>query len=916
MSLALLLAVALPAISFPDAPLAARYEIVESLGATDGYAAMAIDPQTDHPVVALIDTATLDQTAVRPAELYLRRYDGWTWQRERIGSVPMVGTIGDNARDLRIAINASGRVHVLLIEPHGAGTADDALVHIEAIPGAPVRHVLDVGNVATPTLTMNAASEPIAAWIDTARSDGVGVLRVQQRALGTWSAVAPFGVTSTASRPAFAVQPIGTLAHPELVYAELDSSSHQVRWARIAGSQVADQPIATFVPGNGDRLQWQYFATRADGSSEIAIVIARPPPSIGAPPPHIVQRRVRVAGSTQFVCAGSCAPILTALTAQGLAPNALAVGPGQQWALTFNDLNQRYRLFRERSGATFSELAIHSLAKVHDVAYDSEGQLHALALDFSNHRDLVWVRELPPWVIRQGPSGLSADSVLALTEDSSGAPVFYAQHVPNGSGSVWTVVDGGFSERPLPPALDVDDVRLDVDSLDRPHLALKSANGQVHYAFWTGSDWSIQALGGPLADDFDLALGPDGRAFVLLRHGAHSRIWTQGLAANAPRWLVAADGLTRVRLAATGFPGSLFVAGHDPAGDGTSGIRVLRIDADWPSGVLTETLLAPLNDAGLSIYGAQVVALDVAQLDRPAIAYSVSFSGTHRLDYAIWVNGSWTRIAGEIISPSAERQMRDAQLRHVQRGGAQPRLLFTYDQTGERRIRLAQADGGDIWQAEPLGAASTGQRLAMTQYGNTRLAFIDLQGTMSIATHYGTPSFGAPLAPTNMRSGQFILWLCVCQLVNRCNPGSGFDTQRGSGQLPLLARLHGRFQATPAGRYYLDLYHRHAAEILGTTLGFAEHFEARQRTFADLFPALNAFAEGDGSDYVLSPQMLASARTVWEGWAQRGSPELAAAIQFELERSNNLQSYANLNFEQWFQSLQTGPSAMLADGFE
>jgi hypothetical protein len=76
---------------------------------------------------------------------------------------------------------------------------------------------------------------------------------------------------------------------------------------------------------------------------------------------------------------------------------------------------------------------------------------------------------------------------------------------------------------------------------------------------------------------------------------------------------------------------------------------------------------------------------------------------------------------------------------------------------------------------------------------------------------------------------------------------------------------------------------------------------------ADLLPGLSAFR--------LRPEMLASAREVWQGWAAAGSPELAAAVDFELARSNNLQDYANLDFETWFAGLQPAPP-MFADGFE
>lgn len=161
--------------------------------------------------------------------------------------------------------------------------------------------------------------------------------------------------------------------------------------------------------------------------------------------------------------------------------------------------------------------------------------------------------------------------------------------------------------------------------------------------------------------------------------------------------------------------------------------------------------------------------------------------------------------------------------------------------------------------------------------------------------------------------------MCICEEGEACdNSITGTLPPRGVGvggtaDLSLLLRT--RFAQTPNGRYYLDLFAQHGLEM--AQLMLADPFAAARRANAyQLFVhGLRAFADGDGSRFTMSAPMLESAREVWQYWVDNGSPELAAAVARELQRTDNLQSFAGMSFEQWFATLP-GEPPVFADGFE
>jgi hypothetical protein len=925
--LPLTLAAGLSAVSFPDIPIAARYEIVEALGATDAYAAMAINPQNDHPVVALIDTSTLNQTQVRPADLFLRRYDGWTWQRERIGSVPMLGSLSDNIRDLRIAINPAGRVFVLLIEPNGVGAADDTLVTIEAVPGAPQRTVLDVGQVISPSLSINANGEPIAAWVKQTQTDRSGELRVRQRFLGNWSVVSVTPGARTAL-PTFAAKLIQN--SPELIFAEISATEHRVRHAVINGSQVSLQDIASFQTSAGDSLQWQYFAQRADGSAEIAMIIARPPTAVGAPIPHIVHRRVRATATGGFACATACIEDLPTLSSQGFASSALALGPGSRRAFTFRDRDQRFRIFREDlPRAAFSELAVSQLAKVHDVAYNSTGQLHALALDFSNHRDLILVRELPPWVNARiptaelGPAIGGVSRAFAMTVAEDGSPVVYGRRSSNdGPGAVWQLENGGFVEYPLPTGLRITDVTL--IARESLHMVFRNDLDQrAYYARLRNGVWLVEAVSPEQThfDDLSLGLAVDDAPRMMWREGSVLRLAARTNQVWVVRDLTVAGVMSPIRAKMIAVENShiAYVAWFDTV---IEQLRVVFVAGDIALSPQSEELALPKPPAGWST-GA--FAFDISRSDAGllSLAFTETVGASHRLAYMYRDGHIWRTLGFEPTAfgaPVPDRIWLD----HGMGSARSPRIMWTVPEAGASRLFYAENTSfGGSWRIQDLGQVQfPTANLALDANGLPHLAYSEL-GSMRVARKLEIVN-GESIGPVaNSSPSPLALCLCILQFFGPhldCFTGeidrSKFNVTPDAGFGSTFKKVRRRFASTAAGRYYSDLYQRFGPEILTLTFANQTLHELHARTLEDFKPALIAFAEGNGGNYVLSPQMLVSARQVWEGWAQFGSPELAAVIQFELLRSNNLQAYINLSFEQWFQALQPGPGAMLANGFE
>lgn len=182
---------------------------------------------------------------------------------------------------------------------------------------------------------------------------------------------------------------------------------------------------------------------------------------------------------------------------------------------------------------------------------------------------------------------------------------------------------------------------------------------------------------------------------------------------------------------------------------------------------------------------------------------------------------------------------------------------------------------------------------------------------------------------------------CVIRVVNNCfaqpiclflSLGSGACPLRSleqpfaavssapdfSSATDLGGRLRLHFSDTSAGRYYLDLWAEHGAEIMALTQAHPRLYWQRATSFASFAPALTGLVEGRGSQYTFTPELIRQAHEVWSAWRELGSPALRLAITQELERLDQFQVFAGQNFDQWFAGLSVGSagSQLLRNGFE
>ena len=149
------------ALSPPSTPVEPRYELIDALGAIDVVVDIAVDPAGLRPTLLYYDTTTAETSTPKLIPLKLARFDRFAWVSSTLALVNRRDLTAPDARDLRLAIDASGAAHALVIESNGAGSADDALIYFgHDAQGATLREQIDVSGVQQIALTVDGVSEP------------------------------------------------------------------------------------------------------------------------------------------------------------------------------------------------------------------------------------------------------------------------------------------------------------------------------------------------------------------------------------------------------------------------------------------------------------------------------------------------------------------------------------------------------------------------------------------------------------------------------------------------------------------------------------------------------------------------------------------------------------------------------------
>jgi hypothetical protein len=247
--------------------------------------------------------------------------------------------------------------------------------------------------------------------------------------------------------------------------------------------------------------------------------------------------------------------------------------------------------------------------------------------------------------------------------------------------------------------------------------------------------------------------------------------------------------------------------------------------------------------------------------------------------------------------------------------------VVAYFSLNPARLLLASADGGlDTVRVETitedLGAFPT--QVQMIYDNQPRLVYADGNGQIIYTFPTARSVIPAPLHNDNNRyrkvgmvTGTGDIFTCLAFFLVR-----RFDlhtlTARADGDDPLtdgavIGSLADIFRRTTAGQRYIDLYTHHALDLAAAVAADPALIWDSYRVMQNFMPGLEGFVKGDGEAFMISEEMTTNALAIWQRLAAAGSPALAAAINEELTRTENLAIFAGESFDHW--AAQIGVSA-------
>ena len=116
--------------------------------------------------------------------------------------------------------------------------------------------------------------------------------------------------------------------------------------------------------------------------------------------------------------------------------------------------------------------------------------------------------------------------------------------------------------------------------------------------------------------------------------------------------------------------------------------------------------------------------------------------------------------------------------------------------------------------------------------------------------------------------------------------------------LTTLRALRDMFALSTAGRRYINLYYTYAPETGRLGLANPSLLWDSYRTLQNFLPGFKSLAAGDGSDIVITQQMVDQVNNIADRLVAAGSPALASVIDTERAKYNHLQDFAGKTFQQ------------------
>ncbi|MFZ1397726.1 MAG: hypothetical protein WAS33_12545 [Candidatus Promineifilaceae bacterium] len=253
--------------------------------------------------------------------------------------------------------------------------------------------------------------------------------------------------------------------------------------------------------------------------------------------------------------------------------------------------------------------------------------------------------------------------------------------------------------------------------------------------------------------------------------------------------------------------------------------------------------------------------------------------------------------------------------------------------TTDNAVRLYKADGeGLVWSEEGVVAAGTAVR------SHVNLAFGDRERLSYLENGFVMHAFRtattiAPVAPAETSNGMIGMQISFCHCfiaVSWCAEG-GLRPAPNPAQVirppetaasaalrpnvatsfnndgPVLDNLTTIFQATPQGEALVNTYITHDFEVAQILIADPLLTWDAFRTMENLMPGLAAFTQGQGGAVIIDQALMDQVLDILQRVAAQAGSALAGEINQYLTNNNNLQDYVGLSFDEWAASLGVEP---------
>jgi hypothetical protein len=557
---------------------------------------------------------------------------------------------------------------------------------------------------------------------------------------------------------------------------------------------------------------------------------------------------------------------------------------GAAWQTETLDGGQETTLFRERLVA---------------MALDPADNLHAAYYtpDYEDLRYLSWaanyqLRTLPETGTVETPDIAIANAIPAIGyyRPGSGQVKLATWDEP------WTLNPLDFVSQP------VTDLAVAAGT-QYQHVSYYDAdNNRLLYSYWNGAVWTTEVVdeAGNVGryNDLMLAGHSDGSPWIAYWDDTSLRVKLARPVINSVLWDIFPNNAGPVLnsnsgpLSAAILPNSIGVSYYD----GVSGDLRLAV---WNSAT------AAWTDERVDGLSAEVGRLNAVQADWtediPVVAYYDETNDAIRFAYE--TTGGWqiqTAVAQAGGATSLALELGFNSRHHA-------RIAYT---TGSGALNVAVLRNG-LWQLEIVESGlPVLSDVSLTRDTRLHLAYLHATNGLQYAFRTATLTVNSTLPPS-LFTGYNPLDPCHEEpadgshlFTGRATPISQVGPLDDDAIFDAMTHV---FSSSAGGQYYMNLYNQHGSEMGQLGLDDPALLWDAYGTLQNFLPGLEALLTGLGDEHIVTQAMVDDALHVWQQLAAAGSPALAAAINAELAKYNNLQDFVGLTFDEWALAIGVNP---------